>query len=115
MIVSGPTASRILPIFEYRRPTLPPRRLDHVGDFAADVDLAEQEQAISQTRAHTKTNRCIAEGRRAFLERFAEIYGDRPRASNPVRAQGGKGTEPVPTSRRKRRAARGASSVAEVQ
>jgi ketosteroid isomerase-like protein len=36
-------------------------------------------------------------------------------ASNPVRAQGGKGTEPVPTSRRKRRAARGASSVAEVQ
>jgi hypothetical protein len=75
MIVSGPTASRILPIFEYRRPTLPPRRLDHVGDFAADVDLAEQEQAISQTRAHTKTNRCIAEGRRAFLERFAEIYG----------------------------------------
>jgi hypothetical protein len=29
--------------------------------------------------------------------------------------QGGKGTEPVPTSRRKRRAARGARSVAEVQ
>ena len=57
-----------------------------------------------------------AEGRRAFHERFAEIVrGTGLRASNPVRAQGGKGTEPVPTSRRKRRAARGASSVAEVQ
>ena len=57
-----------------------------------------------------------AEGRRAFHRALrGESYGDRPRASNPVRAQGGKGTEPVPTSRRKRRAARGASSVADVQ
>jgi hypothetical protein len=46
------------------------------ADQAALAGMNSGGRPSSKTVPLTKVNRCMAEGRKAFLQRFAEVYGD---------------------------------------